>query len=128
MGPATYTSIVRAGDFILRTPFLRSVFVPAAKFFTNYAGYREMGLKLDDIIHEENPIVEKAISRLPRDELYARNFRQVTAAQLAITHHLLPKEKAVKAEEDKPYLLPYILELEAEAAEREQLDNITVAK
>lgn len=72
--------------------------------------------------------MEKAIQRLPANELYARNFRQLTAAQNAITHHLLPVEKQVKPEEDKPYLLPYLLELEAEAAEREQLNNITVSK
>lgn len=124
--PASFTSIVKAGDFILRTPILKSIFVPTAKFFVSQAGYREMGLKFDDIIHDENPIVEKAVSRLPKSELYARNFRTLTCAQLAITHHLLPKDQAVKAEQDKPYLLPYILELEAEAAEKQQLDNITV--
>lgn len=124
--PATFTSIVKTGDFILRTPFLRSIFVPTAKFFVSQAGYRNLGLKFDDIIHDENPIVEKAISRLPKSELYARNFRTLTCAQLSITHHLLPKEEAVKSEEDMPYLLPYILEVEAEAAEKQQLDNITV--
>ncbi|CDR41183.1 CYFA0S06e03378g1_1 [Cyberlindnera fabianii] len=126
--PATHTSIVKAGDFILRTPALAAVFVPAAKFFCAYAGYREMGLKFDDLIHEENPLMEKALARLPKEESYARNFRMLTAAQCAITHHLLPASKAVKPEEDTPYLLPYLLEAEAEAAERDQLDNIQVSK
>jgi ubiquinol-cytochrome c reductase subunit 7 len=124
---ATHTSIVKAGDFILRTPALKAIFVPAAKFFCAYAGYREMGLKFDDLIHEENPVVEKALARLPKDEIYARNFRMLTAVQCGITHHLLPAEKAVKPSEDKPYLLPYLLELEAEIAEREQLDNAKLA-
>lgn len=120
----TFTSIAKTGDFILKTPILRSIFVPTAKFFTAFAGYRSLGLQVDDILHDENPIVEKAIQRLPASELYARNFRQISAAQLAITHHLLPAEKQLKPEQDKPYLLPYLLELEAEVAEREELDNI----
>ncbi|KAH3684603.1 hypothetical protein WICPIJ_004434 [Wickerhamomyces pijperi] len=123
---ATHTSIVKAGDFILRTPLLRSIFVPTSHFFIKQAGYREIGLKLDDLIFDETPVVQKALSRLPAKESYARNFRTLTAAQCAITHHLLPKEQWVKAEEDTPYLLPYLLEVEAEVAEREALDNITV--
>lgn len=121
---ASFTSIVKASDFILRTPALRAVVVPAAKFFVSYAGYRQMGLKFDDLIHEETPVVQKALSRLPKDEIYARNFRMLTAAQCGITHHLLPANEQVKPEEDKPYLLPYLLEIEAENFEREELDNI----
>nr|P46268.1 RecName: Full=Cytochrome b-c1 complex subunit 7; AltName: Full=Complex III subunit 7; AltName: Full=Complex III subunit VII; AltName: Full=Ubiquinol-cytochrome c reductase complex 14 kDa protein [Cyberlindnera jadinii]AAA86879.1 ubiquinol-cytochrome c oxidoreductase subunit VII [Cyberlindnera jadinii] len=125
---ASHTSIVKAGDFILRTPVLRSIFVPAAKLFCAYSGYRQLGLKFDDLIHEENPTVQKALSRLPKDEIYARNFRMLTAAQCGITHHLLSADKALKPSEDTPYLLPYLLELEAEAAERVELDNVEVAK
>ncbi|KAH3667760.1 hypothetical protein WICMUC_005292 [Wickerhamomyces mucosus] len=125
---ATHTSIVKAGDFILRTPILKSIFVPTAKFFINQAGYRELGLKFDDLIFDETPVTQKALSRLPSKEIYARNFRTLTAAQSAITHHLLPKDQWVKPEEDTPYLLPYLLEIEAELAEREELDNITVSK
>jgi len=123
---ASFTSIVKASDFILKTPALRSVFVPASKYFCKFAGYRQMGLKLDDLIHEETPIVQKALKRLPKDEIYKRNFRMLTAAQCGITHHLLPKNEHVKPEEDVPYLLPYLLEAEAEAFEREELDNIKV--
>lgn len=123
---ASFTSIAKASDFILRTPVLKSIFVPASKFFCQYAGYRQMGLKLDDLIHDEHPIVQKALTRLPKDEIYARNFRTLTAAQCGITHHLLPKNEQVKAEDDVPYLLPYLLEIEAEAFEREELDNIKV--
>lgn len=124
--PASFTSIIKASDFILKTPILKSVFIPASNYFCQYAGYRQMGLKLDDLIHDENPIVQKALSRLPKDESYARNFRTLTAAQCGITHHLLPKNEQVKAADDVPYLLPYLLEVEAEAFEREELDNIKV--
>ncbi|CCH45409.1 Cytochrome b-c1 complex subunit [Wickerhamomyces ciferrii] len=123
---SSFTSIVKASDFILSTPILKSVFVPASKFFCDYAGYRQIGLKLDDLIHEETPIVQKALTRLPKHESYARNFRTLTAAQCGITHHLLPAKDQVKPEEDKPYLLPYLLEIEAEAFERDELDNIKV--
>lgn len=123
---ATHTSIVKAGDFILRTPALKAIFVPAAKVFCSYAGYRQLGLKFDDLIHEENPVVAKALSRLPSEEVYARNFRMLTAIQCAITHHLLPAEKALKPSEDTPYLLPYLLEVEAEIAEKQQLDNAQI--
>lgn len=70
--------------------------------------------------------MQKAISRLPEDEIYARNFRFITAHQCSLSHHLLPANKAVKPEEDKHYLIPYILEAEKEAFEKAELDNIKV--
>lgn len=73
---------------------------------------------------EESPVVQKAISRLPDDELYARNYRLITAHQCSLTHHLLPPNKAVKPEQDNHYLIPYILEAEKEAFEKAELDNI----
>lgn len=72
--------------------------------------------------------MQKAISRLPADEIYARNYRFITAHQLAITHKLLPESKALKASEDTHYLIPYILEAEKEAFEKTELDNITIPK
>lgn len=75
---------------------------------------------------EETPIAQKAISRLPEDQLYARNFRILTAHQCALSHHLLPESKAVHPEEDTHYLIPYLLEAEKEAFEKAELDNIQV--
>lgn len=72
--------------------------------------------------------MQKAISRLPADESYARNYRFITAHQLALSHQLLPANKAVKPEEDTHYLIPYILEAEKEAFEKAELDSITVSK
>ncbi|ODV98022.1 hypothetical protein PACTADRAFT_37149 [Pachysolen tannophilus NRRL Y-2460] len=123
---ASLTSVVKQCDYILKTPVLRSLFVPASKVFVHLAGYREMGLRLDDILIEETPIMQKAIHRLPNSETYARNYRILTAQQLAMSHQLLPKSKVLKLDEDVPYLTPFILEAEAEAFEKDELDNIIV--
>lgn len=50
----------------------------------------------------------------------------ITAHQCALSHHLLPPNKAVKPEEDSHYLIPYLLEAEKEAFEKAELDNIEV--
>lgn len=75
---------------------------------------------------EETPIAQKALSRLPEDVIYARNFRMITAHQCALSHQLLPPSKTVKPEEDTHYLIPYLLEAEKEAFEKAELDNIEV--
>ncbi|GBL49621.1 Cytochrome b-c1 complex subunit 7, mitochondrial [Candidozyma auris] len=123
---ASITSIVKASDWILSRPTLAKVVTPLAKTFVAYAGYREMGLKFNDLIAEENPIAQKAIARLPEDESYARNFRIITAHQCALSHQLLPANKVVKPEEDTHYLIPYLLEAEKEALEKKELDNIQI--
>lgn len=122
------TLVKKQAEFILRTPILRQLLVPAAKAFTYFSGYRQMGMKLDDLLWEENPAMQKAISRLPAEESYARNYRIVTAHQLAVSIEVLPESKAIKASEDTPYLTPYILEAEAELAEKAALNNSTLAK
>lgn len=122
----SYTSIVKAANFILSRPTLAKVVTPLANKFVSFAGYREMGLKFNDILLEETPIMQTAIRRLPADLSYSRNYRILTAHQLALSHQLLPAEKAVKPEEDDHYLIPYILEAEKEAFEKAELDNIEV--
>lgn len=125
---ASVTSIVKISDYILSRPTLSKIVVPAAKAFCAYAGYREMGLKFNDLLLEETPVMQKAIARLPADESYARAYRMITAHQLSLSHDLLPPNKAVKPEEDNHYLIPYILEAEKEAFEKHELDNIQVSK
>ncbi|GMF37953.1 unnamed protein product [[Candida] boidinii] len=125
---ASLTHVLKQADFVLKTPLLRQILVPTAKIFTYYAGYREMGLKLDDVLIEETPVMQKAIARLPASESYARNYRILTAHQLSLSQSVLPESKAVKPEEDIPYLTPYILEAEAEAFEKDELNNISFSK
>lgn len=125
---STLTLVKKQAEFILNTPLLRQLALPAAKYFTYFSGYRNVGLRLDDLLIEENPVAQKAISRLPAEESYARNYRIISAHQLFLSHDLLPESKVLKPEEDVAYLTPYILEAEAEAAEREALNNAVVAK
>ncbi|VVT58945.1 uncharacterized protein SAPINGB_P006463 [Magnusiomyces paraingens] len=125
---ASVTSVVKASEYILKSPFLSSIFVPLSKTFVNLSGYRQMGLRFDDLIAEESPIVQTALKRLDEKESYDRIYRILTASQLSLTAQILPKNEAVKAEDDKSYLIPYILEAEAAAFERSALDNITVVK
>lgn len=116
------------GDYILRTPALAKVVVPIAHQFINLSGYRKMGLRFDDLIEEENELAQTALRRLPADESYARIYRIINAHQLSLSHHLLPKDKWTKPEDDIPYLTPYLLEAEAFVKEKEELDNLEVAK
>ncbi|CDK26908.1 unnamed protein product [Kuraishia capsulata CBS 1993] len=125
---ASLTSVAKAAATITKNPFLIKIFSPAAKIFTSYSGYRQMGLKLDDILIEETPVMQKAISRLPASESYARNYRILTAHQLSLSHHVLSAAKSVKPEEDDAYLTPYILQAEFEAQEKEELDNAVFQK
>ncbi|KAI5956998.1 QCR7 [Candida jiufengensis] len=125
---SSMTSVVKAANFILARPALATLVKPIAKAFTAYAGYREMGLKFNDLLLEETPIMQKAIKRLPPSVSYARNFRILSANQLSLQHQILSSEKALKPEEDDHYLIPYILEAEKEAFEKAELDNIEVKK
>lgn len=124
---ATLTSVKKQVDLVLKTPILRQLMFPAAKAFTALSGYRQLGLKLDDLIEEEKPAVQLAISRLPTEESYARNYRIISAHQLAISIDVLPESKALKASEDTPYLTDLILEAEAQIAEKEALNNSKLA-
>lgn len=124
--PQSFTSIAKIGDYILRTPALKSICVPVAHQFVKLSGYRALGLRYDDLLEEEKPIMQTALRRLPEDESNARTFRIIRAHQCELSHHLLPKAERLKPQEDVPYLLPYILEAEAEAAEKDALDHIEV--
>ncbi|KAK7208571.1 ubiquinol-cytochrome c reductase complex 14 kDa protein [Myxozyma melibiosi] len=105
---------------------LAKLVVPLAGFLEEINGYRKLGLRYDDLIAEESPVVQKAINRLPPKEYYDRVFRIRRAHQLSLMHQLLPKEEYLKPEDDIRYLTPYILEAEAEAKEREYFDSATV--
>lgn len=122
--PQSFTSIVKVGDYILKSFFLSKIFVPIAHQFVKYSGYRQLGLRFDDLISEENDIAQTAIRRLPEKESYGRVFRIIRAHQAELTHHILEKDKWTTAEEDVPYLLPYLLEAEAAAREKVELENL----
>lgn len=95
---STFTQLDKIAKFIYSKPILKSVFVPAAGWFTRFSGHRQMGLKIDDLIMDENPVAQKALSRLPANESYDRVYRIATAQQLSLTHQILPKHEQVKPE------------------------------
>ncbi|KAL8298657.1 hypothetical protein RB597_007327 [Gaeumannomyces tritici] len=114
--------------FVLKRPWLTKMLTPVANWYANAAGYRQMGLRADDLISEENETVQLALKRLSPKEQYDRVYRLRRAAQLSLSHILLPKGQWTKADEDVPYILPLIKAIEAEAKEKAALDGITVIK
>ncbi|ROV94541.1 hypothetical protein VMCG_08204 [Cytospora schulzeri] len=114
--------------YILKRPWLHNFIKPMANWYANASGYRQMGLRADDLIPEESPTVQTALARMSEKDRYDRIFRIRRAVQLSIAHKLLPKAEWTKAEEDTPYLAPLIQLIEAEQKEREALDTLTVHK
>lgn len=123
--PQSFSSIVKIGDFILSSPILSRSIVPISKGFVKLSGYKKLGLRFDDLLMEETPLMQKAIRRLPQDESYSRIYRIIRAHQCEVEHKLLDKKQWTK--NDRRYLLPYILEAEREAKEKEDLDHLTKA-
>ncbi|KAK3358902.1 cytochrome b-c1 complex subunit 7 [Lasiosphaeria hispida] len=114
--------------FILARPWLTKLLKPVTNWYSSAAGYRQLGLRADDLISEENETVLAAIKRLPERESYDRVYRIRRAVQLSMQHKILPKTEWTKPEEDAPYLWPLIRQLEAEAAEKAALDTLTITK
>lgn len=84
--------------------------------------------RADDLIPEESAVVQQAIGRLSPQVKYDRVFRMRRATQLSLQHKLLPKTQWTKPDEDTPYLLPIIKQVEAEIKEQQELDSIVVIK
>jgi len=101
---------------------------PASEKFAQMAGYRQMGLKYDDLLTEEHDIAQKALGRMSERDSYDRIYRLKRGHQLACIHQILPKSEWTKQEEDNRYLTPVIAELEAEAREREDFDSLKVVR
>ncbi|KAK7190798.1 hypothetical protein DPSP01_006601 [Paraphaeosphaeria sporulosa] len=114
--------------YIVKRPWLQRWVAPLAKWYGNAAGYRQLGLRADDILPEENDVVQLALKRLPPNEAYDRVFRIRRAFQCSVSHQLLPKNEWTKPEEDTPYLSKIIEEIEVEMSEREDLEAMVVQK
>ena len=52
--------------FVKASPALTRMLRPVANAYSRAAGYRQMGLRYDDLIQEENPAVQK-VRLLRRD-------------------------------------------------------------
>ncbi|KAJ5610312.1 hypothetical protein N7510_007031 [Penicillium lagena] len=123
-------------NFIVKRPWLQRWMMPLSQWYADAAGYRRLGLKYDDLIPEETPVVQTAIKRLPPKEAYDRVFRirrafqDLTNDSIAVLHlpYPPPPNEQTKPEEDVEYLSPIIREIEKEAKEREDLDTLVVRR
>ncbi|KAI8058956.1 cytochrome b-c1 complex subunit 7 [Gilbertella persicaria] len=117
-------------SLVQNSKLLSGFLKPVSKAYAGAAGYRQIGLRYDDLITEESEVVQEALRRLeiaePR-EAYDRAYRIRVAQQCSLSHQLLPKNQWVTPAQDVRYLQPYIDEVAAERAEREAFDNIKVA-
>lgn len=144
--------------FVLKRPWLTKMMMPLANFYVKAAGYRELGLRCvfpapplsprccarregggerrvtdlpissDDLLPEDNEVVLAALKRLPPKESYDRVYRIRRATQLSLQHKVLPKSQWTKDEEDTPYLMPLVKQIEAELKEQDQLDSMEVVR
>ncbi|KAI8885972.1 14 kDa subunit of cytochrome bd ubiquinol oxidase [Backusella circina FSU 941] len=114
-------------SFVQNSKFFSSLLKPVSKAYVGAAGYRQIGLRYDDLIAEESELVQEALRRMEIAEpraAYDRAFRIRVAQQCSLSHQLLPKDKWVTEAQDIRYLQPYIDEVAAESAERAAFDNI----
>ena len=56
---STFTQLEKIRKAIYASPALKSVFLPASRVFTNLAGYRDLGLKTEDLFMEENEVIRR---------------------------------------------------------------------
>jgi len=124
-GPALGISLA---PFIRSSPTLSKLFNPVAQWYASGSLYRQYGLLYDDLLIEERPEVQKALSRLTPRQAYDRAFRIKRASHADVLHAPLPREQWTKPEEDIRYLLPYVVEVENEIKERAKWDTLTVER
>eukprot|EP00088_Acartia_fossae_P015906 TRINITY_DN18834_c0_g2_i1.p1 TRINITY_DN18834_c0_g2~~TRINITY_DN18834_c0_g2_i1.p1 ORF type:complete len:128 (+),score=38.81 TRINITY_DN18834_c0_g2_i1:40-423(+) len=92
------------------------------KWAFNLSGFNQYGLYHDDV-RFENDEVKEAIRRLPQNLQDERAFRIQRALQCSVMKTVLPKDQWPTYEEDRQkgrYLTPYLNEVLAEKAEREE--------
>ncbi|KAJ7489909.1 cytochrome b-c1 complex subunit 7 [Mycena galericulata] len=124
-GPALGVSLA---PFIRSSPTLSKIFTPVSKWYAGGCLYRQYGLLYDDLLIEERPEVQKALSRLTPRQAYDRAFRIKRASHADVLHAPLPREQWTKPEEDVRYLLPHVEEVEKENQERAKWDTLTVVR
>ncbi|KIK31309.1 hypothetical protein PISMIDRAFT_670352 [Pisolithus microcarpus 441] len=107
---------------------LKKWVAPVAQWYANLMGYRQMGLKYDDLQQEELPEVQRALGRLTQREYYDRVYRMKLAAHQSVLHKPLPKEQWMSTKEDVRYLKPHIVSVLEEDTERAAWDALSVQR
>lgn len=64
--------------------------VPLSQWYVTKMGYRQLGLKLEDLLPEESEVMQTALKRLPPKEAYDRIFRLRRAFQVCYQWLLRP--------------------------------------
>ncbi|CAI2175409.1 7975_t:CDS:2 [Funneliformis geosporum] len=128
---AFYNVVRKTHHYILmeiwsETIIWKALLKPVANWYTNIAGYRQLGLRYDDVIAEESTTVQEALRRVPREEYDQRTLRLRNAFQLSLRNEILPRDKWIKPVEDIRYLEPYVEQVAFEEAEREAFDAAKV--
>lgn len=67
---------------IMKRPWLYRWAVPLSKWYATKMGYRQLGLRLEDLLPEESETMQLALKRLPPKEAYDRVFRLRRAFQV----------------------------------------------
>lgn len=75
--------------FIIKRPWLSRWMIPLSKWYATKMGYRQLGLKYEDLLPEESPAMQLALKRLPPKEAYDRVFRLRRAFQVRSSPALL---------------------------------------
>ncbi|KAJ3183335.1 Cytochrome b-c1 complex subunit 7 [Gaertneriomyces sp. JEL0708] len=87
-------------------------------------GYRKMGMRYDDLIPDEGPVVQEALRRLTPREHNDRVFRMRRALQASTLGQQLDPKEWTKPEQDKPYLGALMEQVEAEFATERTFNNM----
>ncbi|KAF9232142.1 cytochrome b-c1 complex subunit 7, partial [Melanogaster broomeanus] len=107
---------------------LKPLVTPIALWYADLMGYRQMGLKYDDLQYFRPETVQQALGRLTPREAYDRAYRMKMSLHTSALHKPLPKEQWVSAKDDVRYLKPHIEEVIKEEEERFTWDNMIVAR
>lgn len=83
--PAAAMGLSPLTKFILKRPWLTRWMVPLSKWYATRMGYRQLGLRYEDLLPEESETMQKALKRLPPKEAYDRVFRLRRAFQVRCT-------------------------------------------
>ena len=68
--------------WILKRPFLAKYMLPLSRWYGSKMGHQQLGLKMEDLLPEEDEVTQLALKRLPPKEAYDRVFRIRRAFQV----------------------------------------------
>ncbi|KAF4119962.1 ubiquinol-cytochrome c reductase subunit 7 [Geosmithia morbida] len=120
--------MVSLAPFVNKRPWLQKLLMPVSNWYAGASGYRQLGLRYDDLFEEEREAVQIALTRISNKEAYERVYRIRRATQCSYQHKLLPRSDWTTDATDIRYLSPIIRQVEAEEAERNALDAASIVR